>query len=338
MFENESPVIRRNATLRAALTIFTVLLLGLAAFTAGCSEKPAFRVNGEIIPANKFQEEVNRRLSIVERKNPQEMEGDKAAELRAETKRQVATEMIRETLMSQQADKLGVTASGDVVSTKLEEQRLLQGIDEFERILKSQGLTEEQYRKTIEQQVLVDELGRKVCESVSCNDEELESFYLTHKNIFIRGEMVHAAHILLDTESEANAVLQQLKAGRDFSSVAKVVSRDEATRRNGGDLGWIEHGTMDPAFEQAAFSLDTGQTSEVVAASRGFHVIKVIERREAYEPLYKDVKQEVKDTYISENKETVFSDWLKTVYADADVELKGNIGKWDPLTGMVKSN
>lgn len=334
----EAPFTKRDTLYKVGLTVFAVILFCMSAVPLGCSEEAALVVNGETVSKKQFDEEVSRRLSIVERRNPEELEGDKGKDLRAETKRQVATEMIRDVMMRQQADKLGVKVPGDLVGKKLEDERLLHGMDEFQRILESQGLTEDQYKETIEQQLLVEGLGEKVCENVSYNDEELETYYLTHKDMFKRAEMIHAAHILLDTETAAETVLQQLNSGRDFSSLAKTLSRDEATRLNGGDLGWIERGTMDPAFEQAAFSLAQGQVSGVVKASKGFHVIKVLERREVYEPPYKDIRQEVKEAYLSDNKETVFTDWLKTVYADADVELKSGIGRWDPLTGMVVRN
>ncbi|MBN1289190.1 MAG: peptidylprolyl isomerase [Actinobacteria bacterium] len=323
----------------ALMIVVTLLTLIFCSFyiTAGCSGENAFSVNREGISSERFEAEVDRRLSTIRRRNPEELEGDKGRMLRTETKRQVATEMIKDDLMRQQAEELGVTVPGETVGRRLEEERLASGLDEFQKILDQQGLTEEEYKKTIERQVLVDELGKKVCERVSAPDDELETYYLTHKDMFTRAAMVHAAHILLETENEAKAALGQLKAGRNFASVARAVSKDSATRSNGGDLGWIEQGTMDPAFEQAAFSLAVGQVSEAVKASNGYHVVTVLDKREAYALPFEEIKTEVKKAYLAENKEAVFSDWLKTVYANADVDIPDELGEWDPVLGIVVS-
>lgn len=331
---------RRATGIRAAFSVsILALLLTLAAsflfFAPGCSREYAFKVNGEGIPKKQFDKEVDRRLSIVERRNPEELEGKNGELLEAETRREVATELIKDTLMKQQAEELGVEAPGDVVGEKLEEERLSQGLDEFKRNLELLGLTEDEYKKTIENRVLIDEIGAKVCERVTVPEEELEDYYLTHKDDFTRGVMVHVAHILLDTESQAQVVLSQLQAGREFSSLAKAYSKDSATSSNGGDLGWIEQGAMDPAFEQVAFALATGQTSDVVKASKGFHIITSLDRREAYAPPLDDIKSDVKATYLTEKKETVFNDWLKTVYGNAHIEIPGDIGEWNPILGIV---
>jgi foldase protein PrsA len=146
--------------------------------------------------------------------------------------------------------------------------------------------------------------------------------------------MVHAAHILVDTQGEAESVLDQVTHGVDFAQVAKSVSRDTATRAAGGDLGWIEQGTMDPAFEAAAFALKSGQVSGVVSASDGFHVIKVLERREASTPAFQDIWREAMNKLEARKKAEYFGDWLRTIYANAQVNT-GGLGTWDPRLGLV---
>ncbi|MBN2167984.1 MAG: peptidylprolyl isomerase, partial [Actinobacteria bacterium] len=335
MSQNRNSAWKRDVTTVIIPATLLVLILCGFSLASGCSRENAFKVNGEGIPSKQFEAEVDRRLSVIEKRNPEELEGEKGEMLRVETRRQVATEMIKDALMRQQAEDLGAAISAEVVGRRLEEERLASGLDEFQKNLDQQGLTEEEYKKTIERQVLVEELGKKVCEQVSSSDEELETYYLTHKDMFTRAAMVHAAHILLDTENEAKAALSQLDAGRTFASVARAVSKDSATRSNGGDLGWMEQGTMDPAFEQAAFSLDVGGVSGVVKASKGFHVITVLDKRDAYALPFEEVRTEVKKAYLAENKESVFSDWLKTVYGNADVEIPGELGEWDPVLGIV---
>lgn len=302
---------------------------------AGCSGGAAITVNGEGISSGEFNGEVERRLSIIRKSNPEELEGERGTRLAGETKRQVATELIRDALMKEQAKKLGVSVSNEEVDRMMEAERAGKGSDEFDKDLQAQGLTVGEYRDKLKARLLVDALGEKICGDVTVTVDEAESFYLTHKDLFSNTTMIHVAHILLDSEGQAKMVAEEVKEGKEFESLAKTLSTDEATRKNGGDLGWIEQGTMEPVFEEAAFSLKSGQVGGVVEASDGYHIIKVLERREAYTPPFAEVKGEAVKMLESRKKEEKFSDWLRTVYANALVEVPSAVGKWDPALGMV---
>ena len=84
---------------------------------------------------------------------------------------------------------------------------------------------------------------------------------------------VHAAHILVKTEKEANAVLERLNKGEKFANIAKEVSLCPSKKR-GGDLGTFGRGKMVKEFEKATFALEKGQVSPVVKTQFGYHIIK----------------------------------------------------------------
>jgi len=87
---------------------------------------------------------------------------------------------------------------------------------------------------------------------------------------------VHCAHILVKAEKEANEVLERLKKGEKFASIAKGVSLCPSGKR-GGDLGTFGRGKMVKEFENAAFALQKGQISPTVKTKFGYHVIKRLE-------------------------------------------------------------
>ncbi|MHB8895242.1 MAG: peptidylprolyl isomerase [Candidatus Geothermincolia bacterium] len=307
--------------------------LVLSAVLGGCSSD-IFTVNGKSISRARFRAEVNRRLMVVKKTNPKELEGSRGRKLKAGTEREVATEMIRQVLMEEQAVKLGVGLPPDAVKQRIEIERRKAGADKFAAGLRNQGITEAAYEEKIRGQLLVDAIGSKVCSNVSVTKDEAESFYLTNKDLFARSLLIHAAHILVDTQGEAESVAEELRAGKDFGQVAMEVSKDSATRSSGGDLGWIEQGTMDPAFETAAFGLKSGQVSAPVSASDGFHIIKVLERREASTPPFSEVWQQAMNKLETRKKDEMFGDWLRTIYANAVINT-GGLGKWDARLGIV---
>jgi len=87
---------------------------------------------------------------------------------------------------------------------------------------------------------------------------------------------IHCAHILVKTEKEANAVLERLKRGEKFGSIAKEVSICPSGKHD-GDLRMFNRGKMVKEFEDAAFGLGKGQTSTVVKTRFGYHIIKRLE-------------------------------------------------------------
>jgi peptidyl-prolyl cis-trans isomerase D len=119
-------------------------------------------------------------------------------------------------------------------------------------------------------------------------------------------EQRHAAHILFkvpaDASPEATAkiqakaqdVLRQVRAGSDFTALAKKYSED-STAAAGGDLGFFGHGQMTTEFEQAAFSLPAGQTSDLVRTTYGFHIIKVLDTRAASSTPFEAVHDRIRD-------------------------------------------
>ena len=89
-------------------------------------------------------------------------------------------------------------------------------------------------------------------------------------------DKVHCAHILVRSDSEAKAVLERLKKGEKFATIAKSVSRCPSGKK-GGDLGTFTRGKMVKEFETAAFALQKGEVSGVVKTQFGCHVIKRLE-------------------------------------------------------------
>ena len=142
----------------------------------------------------------------------------------------------------------------------------------------------------------------KVRETVQVPDADVEAFYNQNKAQYSSEGRVRASHILLKTEgkddatvkAKAEALLKQAKApNADFAALAKANSEDEGSAVNGGDLNYFGKGQMVPEFEQAAFSLKPGQTSDLVKTTFGYHIIKVVESQPESVRALADVKPEI---------------------------------------------
>ncbi|MGE3622372.1 MAG: peptidylprolyl isomerase [Bdellovibrionales bacterium] len=130
-------------------------------------------------------------------------------------------------------------------------------------------------------------------------------------------EEVHAAHILMPTEGEANEVIKQLKGGADFAKLAQEKSRDTGSSKQGGDLGYFTQDVMVKGFADAAFAMKKGQVSEKpVKTEFGYHVIKVLDKRKSAPPPLADVK----DKIASQLGQEMTNDLIKSLEAKAKIE------------------
>lgn len=143
-----------------------------------------------------------------------------------------------------------------------------------------------------------------------------------YANVPTHGPQVHAAHIMSDTEQQAKDALAMLKQGNlDFAATAKQLSTDTSTKDKGGDLGWFPKGVMDPAFEQAAFSLEVGQVSDPVQTSYGWHIIKVLEKSDdrPYDPqILAGLRAQAYQKWLSDQRS---QDANKVTYLEDDAKL-----------------
>ncbi len=149
-------------------------------------------------------------------------------------------------------------------------------------------------------------------------EEELKTYFEDKKDstFATTPKEIKASHILVNTKEEAEAVLAELKGGKDFANLAKEKSQDPGSKAEGGDLGFFGRGVMNQRFETAAFALAKGETSEVVEADNGFHIIKITDIKEAVVPEYDTVKADVKKAYYEEKMGTEATTWLETLKKD----------------------
>ncbi len=89
-------------------------------------------------------------------------------------------------------------------------------------------------------------------------------------------DKIRCAHILVKTQASAEEVMNLLKGGESFSSLAQKYSIDGSAKR-GGDLGFFGRGMMVKEFERAAFALNKGEVSPIIKTQFGYHIIKRLE-------------------------------------------------------------
>jgi len=202
--------------------------------------------------------------------------------------------MIKSELLYQSGKDLGIPDLSQKVETMYKEMvGQFPSEQAFAEALGQEGMTPQELRERIKKDVVVNEvLEKKVYQGIAVTDDEVAAFYRDNPASFERPEMIRARHILIGfapaaTEEQKKASREKMDkvkerlAKEDFAAVAKDVSEDPGSAPQGGDLGFFPQGQMDPIFEKAAWSLATGQTSDLVETRFGYHLIQLEERRPA---------------------------------------------------------
>jgi peptidyl-prolyl cis-trans isomerase D len=138
--------------------------------------------------------------------------------------------------------------------------------------------------------------------STVVTSREVERFYNSNIETYSTPEQVRASHILFKTEGKdektvrtaAEKVLAEAKKpNADFAALATKYSEDEPTAKQGGDLDYFAKGRMEPQFDEVAFALAPGATSDLVKTSAGFQIIKVVDKKAATMRTLDQVRTEI---------------------------------------------
>ena len=248
-------------------------------------EPMAAFVNGEPIRLADFEDELYRF------ETSQVASGIDLATL-GDYRSQVLQAMIDRRLLAQGAQALGAEVNDTSINQKLEQLATeLGGNEVVGTWLAEKGYTLDSFKAALAEEMLaaqmVEWITAKVAESM---------------------EQVHARHILVATQDEADGLRDQLIAGVDFAELARLHSQDPSTRPAGGDLGWFPQGYLLIAeVEAIAFSLQPGDVGDVVKSNLGYHIVQTIDREER--PLSPDalllVREQAVINWLSTQRETV---------------------------------
>lgn len=145
------------------------------------------------------------------------------------------------------------------------------------------------YRSSIRKQLLTQKIQSTRFQDVKVSRSEVEQFFESYKDSLPEiGESINISHVLMEVkpgeaafgEARIKAVqlLDSIRGGSDFASLAKTHSTDPGSARKGGDLGWFNRADFVKEFADAAVRLEPGEVSDVVRTQFGYHIIQMIEK------------------------------------------------------------
>ena len=146
-------------------------------------------------------------------------------------------------------------------------------------------------------------------EPENADQETLQNLYDENAELYTNPERRRAQHILVEDKTLANDLLNQIKEGADFAELAKTNSVDTSSNEQGGDLGLFERDLMGAEFDEAAFSMNVGDVSDVVSTDYGyFHIIKLTEIQTETAQSFEEVIEQLVALHIKNVKQKILFD------------------------------
>jgi peptidyl-prolyl cis-trans isomerase SurA len=257
----------------------------------------------------------------------------------ADLAKELLPRMIDNRLQLQEAERDKVVVEDAEVNDELSERVKTtygaKSMEEFERLIKEQGLTLESVKKRLRDSLRVQKvIRRKVALRVSVTDQEIAQYLEANRTRLETGLSYHAAHILVVPEEgrsedaaweaariKAELLRTQLLEGADFATLARQHSKD-ASARDGGDLGTLKRGELSQEIETQILALEPGGISRPYRSPLGYHLFRLESKETLEGEGLARAKQQIRDILFREKYEARLATWLKELKQRAIIEVR----------------
>ena len=244
--------------------------------------------------------------------------------------------LIDQSLMVQRAKDMGISVESDVIK-RLDEVRVqnhMNSLEELEKAVEGSGLAWEDYKTTIRNGLLTQEVVRReVGSHINIGNDEVKKYYDAHPQEFTRPEQVVLSEIFLSTEGKSPEEIEsvQKKAedlrnrvmkGDEFSEIAKRYSEGSTAKDRGGELGTFPKGELDQKLEEVVFKMDKGQITDVIQTKTGFEILKVENHFQAGLQPTDKVENEIMNRLYMQKMEPQMRDYLGQLRVESYVMVK----------------
>jgi len=315
-----------------SILLTTLFLLAPLAASAAVVNAIAAIVNDEIVTLHEVTRDAKPVISEAEKKAAL----DDAA--RSKIRLAILDRLVEKRLVEQKISELNIRVTEDELRQAIDDvkrQNNMPSQDALVAALASQGLSFDQYRSQLQEQIEKLKLvSLEVRSKIHVGESEVQEYYQTNQAKYTGEESYRARHIFFKTNEKSTpaaikqtmttalAVLADARDGKDFAELARTFSEDPAARKDGGDLGSFKKGDMQPELEAAVVGMKPGEVSELVYTAVGFHIIKLEERVSGTLKPFESVKTEIEEMLYRKKSEERFGVWAKELREKASIELK----------------
>ncbi|MFZ4403263.1 MAG: peptidylprolyl isomerase [Pseudobdellovibrionaceae bacterium] len=286
---------------------FTIALL-LISFVSGCNlsyqkitSKPVIKVNDHFLTSKEFSTQIARQL-----KNYDALLAKDSLNIQR-IKDDVTRSFIIQSLTEDWAIGQNISISDSDLEVEAKKLRANYPDDlSFRRALAKEDLSFSEWQNNLRYLLIEKAVLKKLSEKVTSPSEvELIQYYENQKNKFKRAESILVRQILVELESRAEFIKNEVKT-KDFAETAKKFSIAPESK-NGGLVGWIEKGSVDffdPLFKSPL------NVVQIIQSSFGYHVVKVEQKKSAGFLPFNEIKKVIESELLSQKNQAIYLSWL----------------------------
>ena len=318
---------------RFVLIICSVILLCVPV-GAEVVDKIVAVVNDEIITLTEFNTAFEPYLKNIE----DNYKGKDKEAIINQAKESFLKRLVDNLLIEQEAKKagMGIVIKDEEVMDVIRDMmaKKKSNMEDFKKNLAREGTSLESLKKDIRSQMMrIRLLRREIKSKVIVSDEEIGEYYTKKRQDYEGKEAVRLKQIFLaipakadkktkaKIKEEAGQLRKRVLAGESFELLAVKYSQGPGAAQ-GGDIGFIEKGTIIAAVESVAFNLPMEQVSEVIESGIGFHIIKVVDKKGAGLKPIAAVREEIKTKIEDEKLEKKYEEWITSIRKKSFIEIK----------------
>ncbi len=276
-------------------------------------------VDGSTVTLSEYKSALEKLKSQLPKGNSLDPEGIKTLKM------SLLNQLIEKKLLVAEAGKLGITVSEAEINNQINKiVGEYPDTDTFNSRMKEENIDVASWKKEIEYQIMLDKLVKAVAGSdITVAPEEVKKYYDDHLDLYNSPARVRALQIMLETREQAQTILDEIKGGADFSELAKTYSISPDSEK-GGDLGFFSEDEMPPFFS-IAFKMKPGELSNVVESEYGFHLFKIIERREAKMLSLDEARPEIEEKLKRLKSEEKYGAWFDQIRKNKKIEVNPSV-------------
>lgn len=306
---------------------------------ANADDDVVVTVDGEKITHGEIMQGVQLNMMQLSRQIPQQQ----LAQMTGQIYQNVTDTLIANILLTEAAKKSSLAVSDSDLDAEI--NRIKENAPEgssLEEALAENHIDYDDWKENLREQMLVRKLvDEKTAGVAEASDAEVSDFYQKNIDSFKVPETVSASHILVavnpgDTDEikaekrkKLEIIRDQIIAGGNFEEIAKKQS-DCPSAQRGGDLGTFARGQMVPTFEEAAFSANVGDITDIVETQFGYHIIKVTDHQPARIRPLAEVSTQLKAYLTEQKKQKKLLAYVDELKAEADIEFQNKTLDADP--------
>jgi len=286
-------------------------------------------INGQPLPEEAIEFEYRRLLQFYSQHMPAEQLKAETANLRAKAVEQA----IGAKLLIDEAVRLDIQVPPARVDARINSMiEQVGGREVFGMRLKENGFSEKALRQNIEQGCKVDLLIEKLCEGLNDPTEaDMRAHFEANRESYVQPERASAQHILISpateddadratAESRIESIRSKIEAGASFDDMAAAHSECPSGKQNGGSLGWFGRGMMVPEFDEAVFSMNVGELSDIIETQFGFHIIFKTGEDEGGEASFEESESKIRDLLRHDQRGRCISAHVAELREKADIQ------------------